>query len=140
MIYHRGFVLVRLKVCGIFWFVEVHFLSNSLLMLSEGRAYNRRFVRPSVHPSVRRNKCILMCLNILDTSMYFNGIYSVDTQVSLFVCLKYGRVCHFFLNFLENEAHKVLCRDEDTQVYIRKALSVRPSIHPSVTLLSEAYL
>ena len=64
--------------------------------------------------------------------MYFNGIYSVDTQVSLFVCLKYGRVCHFFLNFLENEAHKVLCRDEDTQVYIRKALSVRPSIHPSI--------
>ena len=28
-IYHGGFVLVRMKVCGKFWFVKVYLLSNS---------------------------------------------------------------------------------------------------------------
>ena len=30
MNYRGGFVLVRMKVCGTFWFVNVHLLSNSL--------------------------------------------------------------------------------------------------------------
>ena len=30
MAYCGGFVIVRMKVCGTFWFVKVHLLSNSL--------------------------------------------------------------------------------------------------------------
>ena len=55
-----------------------------LFMLPEGRAYSPCFVHPTVGLSVHRNRYILVCLKILDTSMYFNEIYS---SVPLFVRL-----------------------------------------------------
>ena len=39
-------------------------------------------------PSIRRDECILVRFKVMDTSVYFNEIYSVDTQADWFVCWK----------------------------------------------------
>ena len=48
------------------------------------------FCPPSCTPSVRvrRGGSILVCFKIMDTSVYFNEIYCVDTQADRFVCRK----------------------------------------------------
>ena len=36
-------------------------------------------VHPFICPSVHRDQCIFVCFKIMDTSVYFSEIYSVDT-------------------------------------------------------------
>ena len=38
-----------------------------------------------IQPSNQAEECILVCLKIMDTSVYFNEVYSEDTQTDWFV-------------------------------------------------------
>ena len=77
-----------------------------------------------VRPSVRRDECILVCFKIMDTSVYFSGICSVDTQADWFVCRNYVQstlVCLIF----DTQGYFVR---KETQKYTSVKMSVRASL------------
>ena len=52
------------------------------------------------------HKCILKCFKIMDTSVYFNGIYSIDIQANWFWC----GILHTEYLCVSNSGHtRVLC-------------------------------
>ena len=54
---------------------------------------------------IRIDKCILECFKIMDTSVYFTDIYSIDTQMT---CVSKISTCvsDFLRILLENLIHK----------------------------------
>ena len=87
-------------------------------------------VRPPARPSVRRDECIHVWFKIMDASVHFNGIYSVDTQAD-FVCRKLRTKYPCVSNF-DTQGYFVR---KETQKYTSVKTSVRPFFCPSRYLL-----
>ena len=48
--------------------------------LEDNKQFISNIPRMSVHLSIGRDESILVCFKIMDTSVCFNEIYSLDTQ------------------------------------------------------------
>ena len=84
---------------------------------------------PSIRPSLHTGECIFVCFKIMDTSVYFNGIYSADTKAIWFVCWKlHTLVCLIF-------KHSGTLRVRGQSIYLSIRPSKRPSVHLSRYLL-----
>ena len=70
-----------------------------------------------IHLSIWAHKCILVCLKIMDSSVYFNENYFIDTQVSWIVWQK-----SWLMYFVLMQIHK--------GTFVR--MSFHPSVHPSI--------
>ena len=98
--------------------------------LNMARLCESNIIFPCVHLPVGRNEYILVCFKIMDTSVYFNEIYSVDTQADWFACPK---LCTKYPCESYFRHTMVLSMQGDTEVYIRQNVH-STSLHLSVKL------